>query len=46
MSQVRSTTMTAESIEQLKARLEKEKAFQKRLEQIWAEQRQRSHKEY
>jgi guanylate kinase len=51
MSQERSTTITAESIEQLKARLkrqdeEKEEAFQKRLEQIWAEQRQRSHKEY
>jgi guanylate kinase len=43
--------MTAESIEQLKARLkredeEQEEAFQKRLEQIRAEQRQRSLKEY
>ena len=39
MSQERSTTMTAESIEQLKAKLksedeEKEEAFQKRLEEI------------
>jgi hypothetical protein len=39
MSQERSTTLTAESIEQMKARLkrddeEKEEAFQKRLEEI------------